>query len=151
MPLLLFPSPLPPLQTSDSTSKTRVLTLLGESVWKLKLHSCDDRMGLVLPAEMMYLWTTEEHLEWDRIRRAWWGDIVLSGGSRQNASKIYCAWHTSVETVSVLYDKRLLRGLAVVFHTWNTLGIIFIPFLKVSESICGSSDVLEKGYLEHCN
>lgn len=48
-------------------------------------------MGLVFPAETMRLWTTEEYLEWDRLGQAWYGDIVLSGGSRQNDSKIYRA------------------------------------------------------------
>lgn len=83
------------------------ISLLGELVWKLEHRSFDDRMGLVHPDEMMWLWTAEEYLEWDRLRQAWCGDIVLSGGSRQNESKTHCVWHTSVEIIPVLHEKRL--------------------------------------------
>lgn len=51
----------------------------------------------------------------------------------------------------MLYEKQLPSDLAVVFHNWNTLRIIFMPFLKVYRSICESSDVLEEGYLELFN
>lgn len=53
--LIPFKSPISlPLPLAYANGES--VLLLGESVWKLKRHSCDDRMGSVPPAETTRLW-----------------------------------------------------------------------------------------------
>lgn len=157
--------PLPPLQTPNSFKITifswpclwdsRDSTALpGESFWNLEQNSCDGRMVFPYwaPVSVDHWGVFGTGLEVSgRFRQAGNGDAVLSSGCWQGDSNIYHGCLPQWILFPCFVKNDLCVTWLVVFHAWNTLRILSVQFLKGFERICGSSDVLEKDYLEHFN